>query len=394
MRRLDEVSDVINGGTPKTGVKEYWDGDNLWITPAEMGKRETPYIAESQRTLSEQGLQNSSATLVPPYSVIMSTRAPIGHLVINTKPMAFNQGCRGIVPRDGLEHKYLYYFLLCSVELLNELGTGATFKELSAGKLKSVVIPVPSVEEQQRIVAILDKAFAGIAIATANAEKNLQNARELFESTLQSVFAEKGEGWVTRKLEDIVDETCSLSYGIVQPGVDVNGGLPVVRPTDLTNKVIHLDGLKRIEPELATSYSRTTLQGSDLLLCVRGSTGTVSIAAKELTGANVTRGIVPIRFEPTVMSNEFGYYQLISKFVQDQIKAGTYGAALMQINIRDLRKVEVKVPPIDVQKELTKKLDRLTEDVDRLESTYINKLDALVELKQTILQKAFAGELH
>lgn len=200
---IGEVCDVVNGGTPKTGVGEYWDGPHQWITPAEMGKRATPYIGQTERTITDAGLQNSSARLLPEQSVILSSRAPIGHLVINTSPMATNQGCKGLITRNGLDSKYLYYYLLSIVRLLHDLGSGATFKELSGGKLKEVPIPVAPIPEQRRIVAILDEACDGIAAAKTNAEKNLQSARDLFESHLQSVFTEQGDGWTQKPFGEI-----------------------------------------------------------------------------------------------------------------------------------------------------------------------------------------------
>lgn len=192
IKTIAQVCDVVNGGTPKTGTAAYWGGPHQWITPAEMGRRTSPYVSDTERTLTDEGLQNSSARLLLPHSVILSSRAPIGHLVINTEPMATNQGCKGLVPGDCLNYKFLFYYLTSIVPLLNDLGTGATFKELSGGKLKEVQIPLPPLPEQQRIVGILDKAFEGIATAKANAEQNLQNARALFESHLQSVFTQRG----------------------------------------------------------------------------------------------------------------------------------------------------------------------------------------------------------
>ena len=208
VKTLGEVCEVVNGGTPKTGVKEYWGNEHLWITPAEMGKRLSPYADDTARKITSQGLRDSSARLLPPKSVILSSRAPIGHLVINTKPMATNQGCKGLVPSESLACKYLFYFLQANVDFLNDLGSGATFKELSGGKLKEVKIPLAPLTEQQRVVAILDQAFEGIAKARANAEQNLQNARALFESHLQSVFSVRpervegcGEGWMKNKFD-------------------------------------------------------------------------------------------------------------------------------------------------------------------------------------------------
>lgn len=204
-KTLGDVCEVINGGTPKTDVLEYWDGKHRWITPAEMGKRLSPYVSETVRMISDLGLRNSSARILPPYSVLLSSRAPIGHLVINTEPMATNQGCKGLIPRNQLQHKFLYYYLSSIVDLLNSLGTGATFKELSGGKLKEVEIPIPPLPEQRRIVELLDEAFASLATAKANAEKNLQNARALFESHLNDVFSKRGEGWVERRLGELCD---------------------------------------------------------------------------------------------------------------------------------------------------------------------------------------------
>ncbi len=392
-KTIDAVCELVNGGTPKTGVTEYWDGPHQWITPAEMGKRASPYIDQTERTITNTGLQNSSARLLPVQSVILSSRAPIGHLVINTAPMATNQGCKGLVPKAGLDCKFLYYYLSSIVPLLNDLGTGATFKELSGGKLKEVPIPFPPLPEQHRIVAILDEAFDGIATAKANAEQNLQNARALFESHLQAVFTERGEGWAERRLEDVVDAQCSLSYGIVQPGNDFPSGLPVVRPTDLTSKQITLDGLKRIDPKLADGYKRTKLRGGELLLCVRGSTGVTAVTSPELAGANVTRGIVPIVFEPSLLRQDFGYFLMISEMVQSQIRAKTYGAALMQINIGDLRKIAVSFPSLREQDEMTIKLEELSTETQRLESLYRQKLAALDELKKSLLHQAFSGAL-
>jgi len=118
----------MNGGTPKKGIPEYWGDGHLWITPAEMGKRSRPFANETARTTTDLGLRKSSAKMLPTYSVILSARDPIGHLVINTQPMATNQGCKGLIPNSQIRYKFLYYYLGSIVDLLNSLGTGATFR--------------------------------------------------------------------------------------------------------------------------------------------------------------------------------------------------------------------------------------------------------------------------
>ena len=187
-KTIDDVCEVVNGGTPKTGIADYWDGKHQWITPAEMGKRLTPYIGETARSLTDLGLANSSARLLPPFSVILSSRAPIGHLVINTKPMATNQGCKGLVPSKAIEHKYLYYYLTSIVDLLNDLGTGATFKEISGGKLKEVKVPICPLPEQHLIIKQLDTLSAETQRLESIYQQKLEALGELKKSLLNQAF--------------------------------------------------------------------------------------------------------------------------------------------------------------------------------------------------------------
>ena len=161
----------------------------------------------------------------------------------------------------------------------------------------------------------------------------------------------------------------------------------------LTTKIIRVDELKRIDASLAEAYSRTKLRGGELLLCVRGTTGAVSIVADELSGANVTRGIVPILFNTSLLTQQFGYYALRSERVQRQIREKTYGTALMQINIRDLRNLLIPTPTLNMQDGIATKLDAVSQDALRLQEAYQNKLNGLRTLRQTLLQKAFSGEL-
>ncbi len=321
--------------------------------------------------------------------------ASFGPRVWTGEKVIFHYHIWKVIPDfSQIDQQFLFYFLEWDKELLKlEKGAGTTMIHVSKGSMEERDILVPPLTEQQRIVAILDEAFEAISAARANAEQNRQNARALFESYLQSVFSQHGDEWLEKALEDTVDQYCSLSYGIVQPGDDMAEGLPIVRPTDLGIKVIELNGLKRIDANLAKSYRKTTLRGNDLLLCVRGTTGMLSIASQTLIGGNVTRGIVPIQFDKLLLSQEFGYYLMRSELVQSQIREKTYGTALMQINIRDLRKLTVYIPPLQEQAELVMKFDAIWGKTVRLESLYQRKIAALDELKQSLLQQAFSGQL-
>ncbi len=392
-KALGDVADIFRGGSPRP-IDTYLTTDDDGINWIKIGdtKGVTKYITQTEEKIRPEGAKRSR--LVFEGDFILSNSMSFGRPYIMKTTGCIHDGWL-VLRQPSVDPDYLYHVLSSDLVFtqFDSLAAGSTVRNLNIGLVKTVKIPIPPLDEQKRIVRILDEAFEGIAIARANAEKNLQNARALFESHLQSVFTHRGDGWVEKTFEQVVSPDCSLSYGIVQPGDEYPSGLPVVRPTDLTSSIIRLDGLKRIDPKLASGYKRTTLKGGELLLCVRGSTGVVSKAAPELVGANVTRGIVPIRFDHTLITQDFGYYILCSEIVQNQIREKTYGAALMQINIRDLRNLSLSYPSLNTQGLITAILDNLKTETQRLESIYQQKLNALDELKKALLHGAFSGEL-
>jgi type I restriction enzyme S subunit len=367
-KTLGETCEVVNGGTPKTGVPEYWDGQHRWITPAEMGKRLSPYVSETERMISDLGLRNSSAQMLPPHSVILSSRAPIGHLVINTELMATNQGCKGLIPRSQLQHKFLYYYLSSIVDLLNSLGTGATFKELSGGKLKEVEIPAPPLAEQQRIVGLLDEAFEGLATAKANAEKNLQNARALFESHLQSVFTQRGPGWVEKTLGDI----CVVDWG----------------NTDLT-KSSYVEGGKFLAVSAAGCDGRIGhkehAKHTPVLSAIGAQCGRMFLPEEDFTAIKNTITLTP---RDDTCAGKF-LYRLLT-----HVELPKRGAAQPFIAKGDILKFQIVVPEdSEAQLRIVDSLAALEEETQSLARLYERKHAALEALKKSLLHQAFAGEL-
>ena len=203
IKKLKDLAVVINGGTPDTKISEYWDGGVLWITPKDMGQLTSKYVSATSRTISEKGLEKSSAKLIPNNSLILSTRAPMGYLAINTCTISTNQGCKGIVPNEKLSVEYLYYYFSKSVKKLIDLGNGTTFKELSTSSLKNIDIPLPPLSEQKEIVALLDDVLSRIDKARENIKKNIENAKELYENTVEKIFAEFEEEYRCVRLSDV-----------------------------------------------------------------------------------------------------------------------------------------------------------------------------------------------
>ena len=229
---------------------------------------------------------------------------------------------------------------------------------------KELLIPIPSLEEQNRIVGILDTFTSSID----NLKQQIAQRRKQYEYYRDQLLDLEGkEGVEMKKLEDIVSNDCSLSYGIVQPGDDVYEGIPVVRPVDLIYTFISRLGLKNTTKEISNSYKRTILRGKEILFCVRGTTGIMSLATQDLVGCNVTRGIVPISFDNEI-TKMFVYYQLKSSKLQKAIADKTNGTALKQINIKDLRQINLLIPPLSEQQRIVSILDTFEASIQNLEA--------------------------
>ena len=158
VKKLKHFSKIVNGSTPQTGNSEYWDGGNIvWLTPNDLGKTEGKTIDDSSRKITEKGLKSCGTSLTPPHSIVLSTRAPIGHITITNVFSCTNQGCRTIVPTLTLcDVNYVYYLLYSQKEELQSLGQGSTFTELSGQNLGNFKIPFPTFPEQRAIAAYLD----------------------------------------------------------------------------------------------------------------------------------------------------------------------------------------------------------------------------------------------
>ena len=200
------------------------------------------------------------------------------------------------------------------------------------------------------------------------------------------------ESWEWVRLEDMVSPDCTLGYGIVQPMEDVLNGIPVVRPVDLISPIIGIKGLKRIDEKISNSYQRTILKGGEILFCVRASVGKVGIASGQLRGANVTRGISPLRFDFEYLT-KYVFYHLQSLFSQTEIKTYSRGATLQQINVEDLKLLLIAVPPLSEQKRIVDEIERWFTLIDELESNESDLMKAIDKAKSKILDLAIHGKL-
>lgn len=192
--RIGEIAEVIGGGTPATSDSEnFSDNEVPWLTPADLSGYDGTYISRGRRDISRKGLADSGAKLLPKGSVLFSSRAPIGYCVIAENELSTNQGFKSLVLRDGMSPEYMRYYLLASRDYAESLASGTTFKELSGKKMADMVIPVPPLDVQRRIVAKLDELLA----QSRAAREQLQAVPALVEQYRQSVLAAAFRGDLT-----------------------------------------------------------------------------------------------------------------------------------------------------------------------------------------------------
>ena len=379
--RLGELVKITSGGTPNRSNPDYYKGGSIpWVRTGDLKAK---YIFQTPKHITKLGLEKSSAKLFPANTVLVALYgATIGATSILNIEASTNQACAALLPSEKVDHEFLYYFIKSIKDELISKGVGGGQPNISGKILKEVKIDLPSLVDQKRISSILENTESLIN----HREESIELADEFLKHTFLTMF-ENGE-YETNTLENLVQENCPLTYGIVQPGEEVNSGVPVVRPVDQTNEYIGLEGLKLIDPAISEKFKRTILKGGEILLCVRGTTGLLSIAKDELSGANVTRGITPIWFSEE-FNTQFAYHLLKSERVQRVIQEKTYGATLKQINLRDVRLINLIKPPIELQNEFAK----IAQGVFELKKHFHQSLIELNELYRTLSHKAFNGEL-
>ena len=183
LMQIKEIGKVVSGATPKTNIKENWNGKHLWITSAELND-ETFIVNDTERRITDEGVKNSAVNLLPKNTVLLSSRAPIGKTAIAGKDMYCNQGFKNIIPSNKINSIYLYTVLKNKTDYLNSLGRGATFKEISKEIVENIKIKVPPIELQNNFAHIVEE----IDKQKFEFEKSLKKLEELQSALMQEYF--------------------------------------------------------------------------------------------------------------------------------------------------------------------------------------------------------------
>lgn len=327
--------------------------------------------------------------------LILGCRGSCGTVHV-TEPRSWINGNAMVVqPKSGvMDISFLAYALKGGIDLALVI-TGTAQPQITRTSLMPLGITFPeSIVEQRRIVAILDEAFDGIATAKANAEKNLQNARALFESHLQSVFTERGEGWQEKALGEVCDfENGDRGKNYPNRNEYVEAGVPWINTGHIQpDGTLSESEMNFITEEKFTSLRSGKIQVGDLVYCLRGATLGKTALVEPLTVGAVASSLVILRPKNS-LDSRFLYYYLSSPIGREAIKTYENGAAQPNLGAKSVAKFRINLPCISVQKEIALKFDDIRRETQRLESIYQKKLAALDDLKKSLLHQAFSGKL-
>jgi type I restriction enzyme S subunit len=393
VRKLGEVLNIERGGSPRP-IKKYLtnstDGIN-WIKISDATASDK-YIYETKEKITRDGLHKTR--VVNEGDFILSNSMSFGRPYIMKTTGCIHDGWL-VLKQSGkktFETEFLYYLLLSPFvfQQFNSKAAGSTVRNLNIALVSSVNVPLPPLPEQKRIVAILDKAFTSINKAKANAEKNLANTKELFESYLNGIFENPGEDWEEKELKEI---------GVIQTGTtpptkdksNYGDYISFVKPAHFKT-----DGSITTEDsmlsETGLNKGRLFEANSVLMVCIGATIGKTGFSETPVSANQQINALTP----STKYVPKFLYYALISPFVQKQvmIQGKSAQATLPIINKSKWGKLKVNLPKDKkIQTKIVRTLENLKVETKHLEKIYQQKIADLEELKKSILQKAFEGKL-
>ena len=355
VRPIRTVAQLINGATPSTAVPEYWDGNILWITPDDLGKSTGRFISSSERRITQEGYRSCGTTIAPAGSIVLSTRAPIGHIGVITSQACTNQGCRLLALKESILSLFAFYILSAARPELESLGKGTTFPELSRGQLASFRIPLPPLDEQDAIVRYLDNTDQQIQ-AYINAKERLI---ALLEEQRQAVIHQA----VTRGLDPNVrlklsgvewlggvpehwevtrfSRQVSIAEGQVDPEIEPYASMLLIAPNHLESRTGRLLNRETASEQGAISGKYFCRAGDVIYSKIRPALAKVLVAPSDCL---CSADMYPLRPRNSLQAG-YLFWLLLSKGFTAWSVLQSDRVAMPKINRETLNNLHIPIPP-------------------------------------------------
>lgn len=377
-KTLEDLCEIEIGKTPNRSTPKFWDKelitDNTWLSIADLNNTLNKAVFTSKERISDIGASNIK--IVKQGTLLLSFKLTIGRVAFAGKNLYTNEAIAQLPIKNPkeIDKNYLYYYLqYFNYDKLLRGDVKVKGKALNKEKLKALPVLYPELSEQRRIVKILNEAFENIEKAKQNALQNLNKAKELFETTRHELFAKNTNNWQVKKMPEIATNLDSKRIPITK-NMRISGDIPYYGASGVVDYVkdyIFEDTLLLISED-----------GANLLM------RTYPIAFSTSGKAWVNNHAHVLKFNDLI-TQKFVEYYLNSINLEQYIT----GAAQPKLNQTALNSIPIIYPPLTEQQKIVAQLDELQEQTKKLEQIYEQKIKDLDELKQSILQKAFNGEL-
>ncbi|BFK48005.1 restriction endonuclease subunit S [Faecalibacterium sp. i20-0019-C2] len=386
MAKLGEVCTIVSGSTPKTSVTSYWDGNIKWITPAELNE-DTFYIMDSVRHITEEGKEKTGLSYLPTGTVILSSRAPIGKTAIAGCEMCCNQGFKNLICSDAIYNEYLYFFLKSKTDYLNSLGRGATFKEISKSIVESIEIPLPEVNQQKEIAEKFKKLEQLISLR----KQQLAKLDELVKARFVEMFGDPADNVNNLPASpmtaicQIIDGDRGKNYPKQEEFSD-SGFCLFLNAKNVTAQGFSFENCTYITEEKDALLRNGKLCRGDVVLTTRGTIGNLAFYDTSVPYENIriNSGMGILRMNKQVVSEIFFIEQF--KMQLDSIKSRiASGSAQPQLPISTMNKIEMILPPIELQNQFAAFVERVSQQ----KQTVQQSLEKLELMKKALMQEYF-----
>ena len=400
LTRVSEMADIISGGTPKTEISEYWNGDIPWLSVKDFSG-DAKRVYSSEKSITEKGLNNSATQLLYPGDIIISARGTVGEVAQIGRAMAFNQSCYGLRAKDSYSSDFLYYVLKYQVKYLKAVANGAVFDTIVLNTFDKMKLYVPELYIQKKIAKILSAYDDLIEANNRRIELLEQTAQELYQEWFvrfrfpehEKVKFENGlpEGWDVVKLGDYVEIKGGKRLPEGKSLCSEETEHPYIRIRDITSsKFICLnENLEYIDNETFDIIKRFTVKPKDILISIVGTIGAIACVGKSLKGANLTENCIKL-ININYFTSDFLYHFLNSDAGKGTIQAGIVGATQPKLPIYNIKRIKLLKPQIDV-------INKFTMMVEPIDQEIMNLMDHnrnLAVQRALLLPRLISGKLE
>ena len=348
MVRLGDMASVLSGSTPSTSVDKYWNGEYMWVTPAELCD-ENVYIFETARKITDEAIKNTNLKLLPVGTVLLSSRAPIGKVAITGVEMYCNQGFKNLICSHKLYNKYLFYFLKKNLPYLQSLGRGATFKEISKPIVESIFVPLPPLETQKKIADILDKAKSLIDLR----KKQIEKMDLLIKSKFIEMFGDpvtNPKGWKVKPLKSICFKLTDGTH--FSPESYSKGDYKYITAKNIKRYGFDLESITYVPKDIHNMiYKRCNPEYGDILYIKDGVTTGVALINTLTEEFSMLSSVALLKHNRNLIVNYYLRDLLNNNQMYKTIRGKMGGAAITRLTITKLNGLAIPVPPLHIQQQ-------------------------------------------